>query len=143
MENKIKNVWGWLEEINYKKSPLTDFTDEDWDKFNNYMILRFISMDQNYIDIANLAQQHINTQDKQKLYLFLSSILPKQKKWNKYIKSTKKEYPLELLQYVAKFYECSVREAKHYCKILSQESIKSIITKFGVEDKKVTKLMKK
>jgi hypothetical protein len=39
-------LWDWLDEITVRKSPSSQFTDEDWDSWNSYMVHRFISMGQ-------------------------------------------------------------------------------------------------
>ena len=64
MVNKkpIKNVWGWLEEITLTKSPTNSFTEEDWGQFNAYTLHKALSMNPNYLEIANLAQIIIGKQ---------------------------------------------------------------------------------
>ena len=52
------NIFDWLNEISYNKSPWSSFTEKDQESFNRYMINRFISMKSNYIDIVNLIQKY-------------------------------------------------------------------------------------
>ena len=64
---EVKNIFDWLEEITYKKSPPENFSQASWDKWNSYMIHRYVSMYIGYIDVANYVQK-INPQNKQQIY---------------------------------------------------------------------------
>ena len=85
----IKNIWDWLKQINYIKADPSSFSSKDWDIWNSYMIHRFISMNPDYIDIANEVQS-INPQNKKEIYSVYREYIPKNNKWNKYIKSNVK-----------------------------------------------------
>jgi hypothetical protein len=50
-------LWDWLNEITIKKSPVSQFSEEDWESWNSYMVHRFMSMGQNNIEVANIAQR--------------------------------------------------------------------------------------
>ena len=52
------NLFDWLNEISYKKSPWSSFSKDDKDNFNSYMINRFVSMKPDYIDLVNLIQKY-------------------------------------------------------------------------------------
>ena len=47
-------IFDWLNEISYNKRPWSSFNNEDRESFNSYMINRFISMKENYIDFVTL-----------------------------------------------------------------------------------------
>ena len=49
-------LWDWLDEITVKKSPSSQFSDEDWDSWNSYMVHRFISMNLNFVELANFME---------------------------------------------------------------------------------------
>ena len=49
-KTEVKNIFGWLDEITVKKSHPDSFSEKDWDKWNSYMIHRYVSM---YIGIKN------------------------------------------------------------------------------------------
>ena len=63
----IKNIWDWLKQINYIKADPSSFSDKDWDIWNSYMVHRFISMNQDYVDIVNEVQQ-MHPQSKKEIY---------------------------------------------------------------------------
>ena len=87
-----KNIFEWLEHLTYKKSSLDSFDEKSWENFNAYMVHRFVSMYQGYIEIANLAQKFSPT-DKKGIYNFYCEMLPRKKMFLRYIKSkTKQKY---------------------------------------------------
>jgi hypothetical protein len=141
-KKQIKNIFGWLEEITVNKSPLDIISDESWDTWNSYMVHRYVSMNQDYIDIANLVQK-INPQNKKQIYSIYKEMIPKRKMWLKYIKNEAKKEQKELEEYVAKYFECSLGEAEHYIDILRGTGVREILDKMGVESKESDKLIKK
>jgi hypothetical protein len=141
-KKQIKNIFGWLEEITVNKSPLDIISDESWDTWNSYMVHRYVSMNQDYIDIVNLVQK-INPQNKKQIYSIYKEMIPKKKMWLKYIKNEAKKDQKELEEYVAKYFDCSLGEAEHYIDILRGNGVREILNEMGVESKESDKLIKK
>jgi hypothetical protein len=141
-KKQIKNIFGWLEEITVNKSPLDIISDESWDTWNSYMIHRYVSMNQDYIDIVNLVQK-INPQNKKQIYSIYKEMIPKKKMWLKYIKNEAKKDQKELEEYVAKYFDCSLGEAEHYIDILRGDGVREILNEMGIESKESDKLIKK
>jgi len=141
-KKQIKNIFGWLEEITVNKSPLDIISDESWDTWNSYMVHRYVSMNQDYIDIVNLVQK-INPQNKKQIYSIYKEMIPKRKMWLKYIKNEAKKEQKELEEYVAKYFDCSLGEAEHYIDILRGTGVREILNEMGVESKESDKLIKK
>ena len=141
-KKKIVNIFGWLEEITVNKSPLDIISDESWDTWNSYMIHRYVSMNQDYIDIVNLVQK-INPQNKKQIYSIYKEMIPKRKMWLKYIKNEAKKEQKELEEYVAKYFDCSLGEAEHYIDILRGDGVREILNEMGIESKESDKLIKK
>jgi len=50
-------LWDWLNQITYEKKSWSSFTEDQQASFNPYMVHRFVSMYNGYIDIANIAQK--------------------------------------------------------------------------------------
>ena len=86
----MKNIFDWLKAINNTKPPVESFTSKDWEVWNSYMIHRFISMNPDYIEIVNYVQD-LPPQEKRMIYNVYKEFIPKNNKWNKYIKSKTKE----------------------------------------------------
>ena len=134
-------LFDWLNEITIKKTPPENFTEESWDKWNSYMIHRYLSMNIDYIDIANYVQK-INPQNKKQIYSIYREMIPKQKVWLKYIKSQTPKKNDELVNHIAKYFECSLGEADHYIDILRETGVRSILWKMGIDEKESDKLVK-
>ena len=142
MERKeITNIWGWLDEITLKKSPVSSFTEKEWDIWNSYMVHRFLSMNQNYLEVANAAQR-FNPQDKSQIYSFYKEFIPRKKTWSKYVKSQVKQSNKELIEILASHFEVSKREVISYLNILDKKEITRILNTLGIEDKEAKKLLK-
>jgi hypothetical protein len=137
----MNNVFDWLKQINYQKSPVESFTDKDWEVFNSYMIHRFMSMNQDFIEVVNYVQE-LPPQEKRMIYNVYKEFIPKNNKWNKYIKSKTKHPSKELLDYLAKYWECSKNEAKDYLNLLDIKQIRRILGDHGLEKKEITKILK-
>ena len=137
-----KNIFQWLNELTLSKPKSNTFSENDWETFNAYMIHRFISMYQGYIEIANIAQRFHPT-DKKGIYNFYREMLPRKKMFLKYIKSKIKTNPKEVKEYISKYYQCSLDEANEYIMLLGKEGVNNIFTKMGIEDKEKKSLTKK
>ena len=137
----MKNIFDWLKEINLYKSPVSKFTDKDWETFNAYMIHRFMSMNKDYIEVVNYVQE-LPPQEKVMIYRVYKEFIPKNKKWNKYIKSTFKEPNKELILHLKEYFEVSSREIKDYINLLDKSEIVSILSYKGLENKEINKLLK-
>jgi hypothetical protein len=140
-KTEVKNIFGWLDEITVKKSHPNSFSEKDWDKWNSYMIHRYLSMYIGYIDIVNYVQK-INPQNKKQIYSIYLEMIPKKKLWLKYIKNQKKKNYQELAEYVAEYFECSLGEADHYIDIL-RGSVRGILWDMRVNEEDAEKLIKK
>ena len=119
------NLFEWINEITYSKRPWDNFTSEDKDEFNTFMIHRFISMNPDYIDVVNLIQKY-PTCSKKHVYKYYCDMLPKKKSFFKYIKASTK-WDKETVNKIAEYNNCSTREAKEYISILTDNQIKDIL----------------
>jgi hypothetical protein len=134
-------IWNWLEEITYKKSPASSFSEKDWESFNSYMIHRFVSMNPYYIELTNKVQTILPT-EKIRIYTIYKELIPKRKVFLKYIKGSSSKYNTELMELLSNHFECSKKEAKEYFDILGKVKIKNLLGKMGFEKKEITKLLK-
>ena len=140
--NNPKTLFEWLTEITISKTPTNDFTEESWDKFNSYMVHRYVSMNIDYIDIVNYVQK-INPTNKKQIYSIYREMIPKRKVWLKYLKNENKRNYQELAEYVAEYLECSLGEADQYIDLLQDVGVRSILWKMGVEEGETEKLIQK
>lgn len=138
---EISNIFEWLDEIMIHKRNPNEFSEESWNVFNSWLIHRFVSMYDKYVDIANIAQK-IPLTEKEKVYTVYKTMLPKKKVYLKYIKNENKKDSKELTEYIAEYFRCSLGEANEYIDLLQEYGIKNILWEMGVEDKEIKKLIK-
>lgn len=138
---QVKTLFEWLNEITLYKTSPDNFTEESWDKFNSYMVHRYLSMYIDYIDIVNYVQK-ITPTNKKQIYTIYREMIPKQKVWLKYTKSQTPKKNAELVDYIAEYFECSLGEADHYIDILRETGVRSILWKMGIDEKESDKLVK-
>ena len=137
----MKSIFDWLKHINQYKTPSSKFTDKDWEVWNSYMIHRFISMNPDYIEVVNYVQE-LPPQEKVMIYNIYKEFIPKNNKWNKYIKSKVKEPNKDLVIQLKDHFKVSIREIKEYLKILDTTEINRILTDRGLEPKEIKQLLK-
>ena len=135
------NLFDWLKENNYKKSPVDSFTDEDWSEFNAYMVHRFLSMNPDFLELVNEVQSLPPT-DKQQIYSIYREYIPKNNKCHKYVKSTVKPRNKDLIQYLTNYFQLSTREIKEYINLLGDAEISRILSNIGLEPKEIKLLLK-
>jgi hypothetical protein len=138
MNSSPKTIFDWLEEITFKKTPISNIEDESWNNFNSFMTHRFVSMNQDYIELANFLQT-FPPQDKKQLYSVYKELIPKKKLWLKYIKNQNK-LNIDLLKILAKYFECSIKEVNEYMINLSKDEILDILRRMGYDEKEIKKL---
>ena len=140
-ENKIKNIFDWLQHITLYKTPSSEFTDNDWENFNSYMVHRFISMSPYYVEVADYAQSMLPTMKKE-IYNFYREMLPKKKVWLQYVKSKTETVNKDLVEDIAKYYEVGAADARSYIAVMTKEEIPIILSEMGKDEKEIKKLLK-
>lgn len=119
--NDIKNI---------KSLNLLD-KEQNMNLFNQFLIIYGLSMDQSLVPFVNdTVNKYSGVMDKKTMYWFLTTIIPKDKTFYKWISQAKeKESPL--IGLVATYYECSHKEAEEYVNIMGTAWAKEIQEKFG------------
>jgi len=138
---QINNLFEWLDEIMLHKSDPQSFSQESWDKWNSYMVHRYLSMNISYIDIVNYVQK-INPQNKQQIYTIYREMIPKKKLWLKYVKNENKRNLKQIPEYIAEYFNCSLGEAENYIDILRKHGVKGILWEMGLNEEETNKLLK-
>jgi hypothetical protein len=116
------NIFDHLKQITITKGPYLG--EEGW---NNWMINRFLSMNQDYIEVVNIVQKNTWQMKGEYLYNLYRDIIPKQYVYLKYIKSnTKQDYSIEEIEAVQQYFEVSKKEAKEYIDMLPKEELEII-----------------
>ena len=134
------NIFDWLNEISYKKSPWSSFSEDDKDNFNSYMINRFVSMKSNYIDLVNLIQKY--TIPKSVLYNYYCKTIPKSRTFFRYIKPKKSNINKDLLNILSKHLQLSKREIKDNYNLIGKDFKIEFLTNLNIDNKQIKKLLK-
>ena len=110
------------------------------DETNQIIVL----FEEEYPELAEEFQniQEILPQDKKKIYSIYKEFIPKNNKWNKYIKSKIKQPNKDLVDHIRDYFKCSSKEAKEYIYILDKPKINRILTNRGLNKKELKILLK-
>ena len=137
-------IFDWINQILVKKKHWNDFTVDEQKKFSPFIINRWLSMEPEFIEIVNYFQKlAIGTLEPREVYKWYCEILPKGKRFNKYIKGKKdKKYDPELLSLLTHHFECSKVEVKQHLKLIDKLELKEILEMYGKDEKTIKRLCK-
>ncbi len=135
-------LFDWLNQILLHKKSWEEFDEEEQKTFNTFMINRFLSMSEDFIDAVNICQEYTYKMKDKDVYNLYKTLLPKQKKFLRYIKGKKENYSKKLLEFLSNHYQVSQREIVDYLILLDKEQIKLLCEQYG-KNKKETKEMLK
>jgi hypothetical protein len=134
----------WINQVLVHKKSWDSFNESDQKSFNTFIINRWLSMDKDFIEVINMFQKYaIGTLESREVYKWYCEVLPKGKRFNKYIKGKKsKKYDDELKNILCNHFECSKLQVVDYIELIPKEELKEILEKYGTEPKKIRKLIK-
>ena len=137
-------IFDWVNQILVHKKHWNDFTVDEQKKFSPFIINRWLSMESEFIEIVNYFQKlAIGTLEPREVYKWYCEILPKGKRFNKYIKGKKdKKYDSELISLLTHHFECSKVEVKQHLKLIDKIELKEILEKYGKDEKTIKRLCK-
>ena len=121
-----------LKSITLDKKRWEELDEDEKNSFNNWIINRFLSMSQDYVEVVNIVQKNTWQMKGEYLYNLYRDIIPKQYVFLKYIKSnTKQDYKIEEIEAVQQYFEVSRKEAKEYIDMLPKEELIDITQKIN------------
>ena len=132
----------WINQFVVNKKHWNEFTLDEQKKFSPFIINRWLSMDKDFIEFVNIFQKYaIGTLEPREVYKWYCDILPKGKRFNKYIKGKKdKKYDSELTDIMSKYFECSKLQTKQYLELIEKYELTEILEKYGLDKKKIMRL---
>tara|TARA_Y100001963_G_scaffold108400_1_gene149859 strand:+ start:4383 stop:4811 length:429 start_codon:yes stop_codon:yes gene_type:complete len=135
----------WMNQLLVHKKHWNEFTEDEQKKFSPFIINRWLSMDAEFIEIVNFFQKYsVGLLESREIYKWYCDILPKGKRFNKYIKGKKdKKYDPELIDIICKDFQCSKLEAKENLSLISKEQVSHILNKYGTDPKKIKTICKR
>lgn len=137
-------IFNWINEILVSKKHWNEFTEDEQKKFSPFIINRWLSMDKEFIEIVNYFQKYsIGTLEPREVYKWYCDMLPKGKRFNKYIKGKKdKKYNTELIDIMVTHFECSKLQVKDYLDLIAKDELIEILEKYGMNEKTIKRLLK-
>ena len=137
-------IFNWINEILVSKKHWNDFTEDEQKKFSPFIINRWLSMDKDFLEVVNVFQKYaIGTLEPREVYKWYCGILPKGKRFNKYIKGKKdKKYNTELIDIMVQHFECSKSQVKDYLDLIAKDELMEILEKYGMNEKTIKRLLK-
>ena len=137
-------IFDWINEILVSKKHWNEFTEDEQKKFSPFIINRWLSMDKDFLEIVNYFQKYsIGTLEPREVYKWYCDMLPKGKRFNKYIKGKKdKKYNTELIDIMVMHFECSKSQVKDYLDLIAKDELMEILEKYGMNEKTIKRLLK-
>jgi len=137
-------IFDWINQILVKKKHWNDFSEDEQKKFSPFIINRWLSMDKEFLEIVNFFQKYsIGTLEPREVYKWYCNMLPKGKRFNKYIKGKKdKKYNTELIDIMVTHFECSKSQVKDYLDLIAKDELIEILEKYGMNEKTIKRLLK-
>ena len=134
----------WINQVLVHKKDWDSFSETDQKSFSPFIINRWLSMDEEFIEVVNYFQKYsIGTLEPREVYKWYSDFLPKGKRFNRYIKGKKsKKYDKELIDILVKYFECSKLHIEEYLEFLQKSELKEILEKYGKDKKTIKRLLK-
>jgi len=134
----------WINQLLVHKKHWNDFTEDEQKKFSPFIINRWLSMDKDFLEIVNFFQKYsIGTLEPREVYKWYCDMLPKGKRFNKYIKGKKdKKYNTELIDIMVQHFECSKSQVKDYLDLIAKDELIEILEKYGMNEKTIKRLLK-
>ena len=135
-------LFDWLNQILLHKKDWKDFDEVEQKTFNTFMINRFLSMNDDFVDAVNICQEHTFQMEDKDVYNLYRKLIPKQKKFLRYIKGKKDKYSKKLLKFLAEHYQVSQREISDCMFMIDKEQIEQLGKHYGKNDKQIKELLK-
>ena len=134
----------WMNQLLVHKKHWNEFTEDEQKKFSPFIINRWLSMDKDFLEIVNYFQKYsIGTLEPRDVYKWYCDMLPKGKRFNKYIKGKKdKKYNTELIDIMVTHFECSKSQVKDYLDLIAKNELMEILEKYGMNEKTIKRLLK-
>ena len=134
----------WMNQLLVHKKSWEEHSEDDRKKFSPFIINRWLSMDTDFIEIVNYFQKYSIGQLKPKeVYKWYCDVLPRGKRFNKYIKGKKlKKYDKKLLEILSNYFQCSKSNILDYLELINKNELITILENYGIESKQVKRMIK-
>ena len=134
----------WMNQVLVHKKHWDSFTEDEQKKFSPFIINRWLSMDIEFIEIVNYFQEYsVGTLNPREVYKWYCDVLPKGKRFNKYIKGKKhKKYDKKLVEILSNHFQCSKRIILDYLTLIDKDELTTILMTYGIDSKQIKRMLK-
>jgi len=141
---KSATIFDFIDGITHKKKRWIEWSESDQKKFAPFIVNRWLSMRMELIDLVNMLQKYtIGTLTPKETYRVYHELLPQNKGFAKYIKSSKEDtYNPKLIDQLVEHFTISKSEAVEYLDLLNVEQVTKIISLYGYTDAEIKTLIK-
>lgn len=148
-EGKVKGLFDHVKEIQTSQNPnyFDTLSPGDLKTWSNFMILKALSMDQDFIDYSADFFKYVDIIPPPAMYKLLIGMVNPSRWGSKWIKSKPSKYPSGVIDFVAIYYEISRQQALDYVKLLfmmdgGKKAIRKWMGEYGHDDKEISKMFK-
>ena len=146
---KSKSLFDHINHIREIKSEsyYDQLTEKEKRDFSKYTLLMGLSMDPDSIEGVAYLSQFMEVIPNKQFYKTCCDLVPRGRKFCKWIKSTKSKTNKELIDLLSSHLQIGKDEARDYCKILFKDQVGieylvGICSKYGKTEKEIDKLLK-
>jgi hypothetical protein len=147
-KSKTRGLFDHINHIREVKSLdyYNSLSDVEKTSFNKYMIVRFLSMDPDLIEEMAFISKYFQLVPNEQFYKILIEVVPKGRKFCKYIKGTGDNINKTILECICKKFSVGESDAKDYYTVLvaSELGLKdlvSLIEGFGYSETEIEKML--
>lgn len=148
-KSKVRGLFDHVKHIREVKNPdyYKSLSEEEKKTFNKYMLLRVLSMDESIIEEMSFVSKYFQTVPNEQFYKLLIDVVPKSRKFSKYIKGNGESVNKTVLECIRKKFEIGEKDAVDYYNVFisSEKGIKdlvSLIEGYGYSEKEIEGLFK-
>ena len=118
------NLFDILNSISFNKRNLLNNSDFE-KEYNVFMINRYLSMNPETLNYAGIMDQLSQYIPKKLQFIFLKNIIPKEKRFFRYIKKETK-IDIKKINLIKEYFQCNEERAIEYLNILDKKEISTI-----------------
>jgi hypothetical protein len=146
-ENKVRGLFDHVNHIREVKSPeyYQTLSDAERNSFNKYMLLRVLSMDSDIIEEMAFISKYFQNIPNEQFYKLLIEIVPKGRRFSKYIKKTTGNINETVLTCICDKFKIGQKDAIDYYNVFmtDEKGTKELVTlieNFGYSEKEIEKM---
>jgi len=131
-DNGVISLFDHLKNLTQNKIPWND-NDEVMKNYNQYMVNKFISMDERFIVLVDTVNQMKDLPNKTH-YDFLFKYLPKQNIFFNYINNKNKKATMDKIKIVAAYYKVPIVEAEDIMTMIPEDILEELYELYKISE---------